>query len=156
VPKQILIADTQETVCWAVSQAIRESDLGVREITALTPEKTLDALREYPNIRLAVVDCRMMRTGSEEGFIRMVREAAPGVPLIVTATLFLDDLEERLDRLGCRVRLQKPFSPRYAARAYKDRVGNGSGSSRPPGSTGDLAPNSSVAGGEGAPAFPRL
>ena len=110
MPKQILIADTQETVCWAVSQAIRESDLGVREITALTPEKTLDALREYPNIRLAVVDCRMMRTGSEEGFIRMVREAAPGVPLIVTATLFLDDLEERLDRLGCTVRLQKPFS----------------------------------------------
>ncbi len=110
MPKQILIADTQETVCWAVSQAIRESDLGVREITALTPEKTLDALREYPDIRLAVVDCRMMRSGSEEGFIRMVREAAPGVPLIVTATLFLDDLEERLDRLGCTVRLQKPFS----------------------------------------------
>jgi DNA-binding NtrC family response regulator len=110
VPKQILIADTQETVCWAVSQAIRESDLGVREITALTPEKTLDALREYPDIRLAVVDCRMMRGSSEEGFIRMVREAAPGIPLIVTATLFLDDLEERLDRLGCTVRLQKPFS----------------------------------------------
>ena len=110
VPKHILIADSQETLCWAVSQAIRESDLGVREITALTPEKTLDALREYPDIRLAVVDCRMMRTGSEERFIRMVREAAPGVPLIVTATLFLDDLEERLDRLGCTVRLQKPFS----------------------------------------------
>jgi DNA-binding NtrC family response regulator len=73
-------------------------------------QETLAALREYPDIRLAVVDCRMMRTGSEEGFIRMVREAAPGVPLIVTATLFLDDLEERLDRLGCTVRLQKPFS----------------------------------------------
>jgi len=110
VPKHILIADSQETLCWAVSQAIRESDLGVREITALTPEKTLAALREYPDIRLAVVDCRMMRSGSEERFIQMVQEAAPGLPLIVTATLFLDDLEERLDRLGCTVRLQKPFS----------------------------------------------
>ena len=70
MPKQILIADTQETVCWAVSQALQESDLGVKEITALTPEKTLAALREYPDIRLAVVDCRMLRTGSEERFIR--------------------------------------------------------------------------------------
>jgi DNA-binding NtrC family response regulator len=112
VPKQILIliADTQETLCWTLSQALRESDLGVREITALTPEKTLAALREHPDIRLAVVDCRMMHSGSEERFIRMVQEAAPGVPLIVTATLFMDDLEERLDRLGCTVRLQKPFS----------------------------------------------
>lgn len=110
MPKQILIADTQETVCWAVSQAIRESDLGVKEITTLTPEKTLAALREHPDIRLAVVDCRMMRTGSEEEFIRTIQEAVPGLPLIVTATLFLDDLEERLERLGCTVRLQKPFS----------------------------------------------
>ena len=110
MPNRVLIADTQETVCWAVSQAIRESDLQVKDITAVTPEKALAVLREYPDIRLAVVDCRMMRSGSEEGFIRMVQEAAPGLPLIVTATLFLDDLEERLDRLGCTVRLQKPFS----------------------------------------------
>ena len=108
--KRVLIADPQETLTWAVSQAIQESDLGVKEITTLTPEKTLAALREYPDIRLAVVDCRMMRPGSEEEFIRMIQEAAPGVPLIVTATLFLDDLEERLERLGCAVRLQKPFS----------------------------------------------
>jgi hypothetical protein len=40
----------------------------------------------------------------------MVQETAPGVPLIVTATLYLDDLEERLDRLGCKIRLEKPFS----------------------------------------------
>jgi DNA-binding NtrC family response regulator len=110
VPKHILIADTQETVCWAVSQALQESDLGVKEITALTPERALAALREHPDIRLAVVDCRMMRTGSEEEFIRMIQEAVPGLPLIVTATLFLDDLEERLEHLGCTVRLQKPFS----------------------------------------------
>lgn len=110
MPNRVLIADAQETVCWAVSQALRESDLEVKDITAVTPEKALAALREYPDIRLAVVDCRMMRTGSEEQFIRMVKEAAPNVPLIVTATLYLDDLEERLDRLGCAVRLQKPFS----------------------------------------------
>ena len=110
MPNRVLIADTQETVCWAVSQAIRGSDLEVKDITAVTPEKALAALREYPDIRLAVVDCRMMRTGSEEQFIRMVKEAAPNVPLIVTATLYMDDLEERLDRLGCPIRLQKPFS----------------------------------------------
>ena len=110
MPNRVLIADTQETVCWAVSQAIRESDLQVKDITAVTPEKALAALREYPDIRLAVVDCRMMRPGSEEKFIRMVQEVAPRMPLIVTATLFLDDLEERLDRLGCPIRLQKPFS----------------------------------------------
>lgn len=110
MPKQILIADTQETVCWAVSQALQESDLGVKEITALTPEKALAVLREHPDIGLAVVDCRMMRPGTEEEFIRMVREVAPGVPLIVTSTLFPDDLEERLERLGCTIRLQKPFS----------------------------------------------
>jgi DNA-binding NtrC family response regulator len=110
VPNRILLADAQESLCWALSQALHDSGVDVEEIIALSPEKALAALREHPDIRLAVVDCRMMHSGSEERFIRMVQEAAPGVPLIVTATLYLDDLEERLDRLGCKIRLEKPFS----------------------------------------------
>lgn len=50
----------------------------------------------------------MMRSG--EQFIRMLKEAALNVPLIVTAILYMDDLGQGFDRLGCTIRLRKPFS----------------------------------------------
>ena len=104
----VLIVDDEPGMCWALGHILRGS--GIVSVTATTGEEAL-RLAERQRFRLAFVDAKLP---DAEGLdlARRIREANPGVPIVLVSGYFYGDDPEVLQAAAAGVIsgfLSKPF-----------------------------------------------
>ncbi len=102
----ILLADDDAVVRRFAIRALTTA--GYRTIEAEDGEEALRRVREDPAIDVVVMDMSMPRMGGLQA-LRQLREAAPGLPVVLMSGYSVETMRDRIDDVMPDAFLQKPF-----------------------------------------------
>ncbi len=105
--KNILVVDDNRFILEALSGTLNRYLKNCTVLTASTSEKGVEILRSTP-IDLILTDIDL-RPDDGYRFIEKARISHPGIPLCVMSGTCAPHVKERLERMGIRRYIEKPF-----------------------------------------------
>jgi len=88
----VLIVDDEPDICWALSEILKGS--GIVSLTATCGQEALDLARRQ-RFLLAFIDAKLPDVEWRE-LARLIREANPGIPIVLVSGYFYGDDPEVL------------------------------------------------------------
>lgn len=88
----VLIVDDELDICWALGQVLKES--GIVSVTATSGQEAL-LLARRQRFDLAFIDAKLPDAEWHE-LARLIREANPGIPIVLVSGYFYGDDSEVL------------------------------------------------------------
>ena len=88
----VLIVDDEPDMCWALGHVLKES--GIVSVTATSGQEALLLARQQ-RFNLAFIDAKLPDAEWRE-LARRIREANPGIPIVLVSGYFYDDDPEVL------------------------------------------------------------